>query len=97
MLHKPRLLFLDEPTGGVDPISRREFWRLIHDLAEAGTTVFVTTHYMDEAEYCNRLSIMHDGKIVAVGSPQELKQRYRKTTMEDVFVDLVLRRIEESE
>jgi ABC-2 type transport system ATP-binding protein len=93
MLHRPRLLFLDEPTGGVDPISRREFWRLIHDLAGGGTTVFVTTHYMDEAEYCNRLSIMHDGKIVAMGSPAELKASGGWKTMEDAFVELVGRRI----
>ena len=89
LLHQPKVLFLDEPTGGVDPISRREFWRLIYELAEAGTTVFVTTHYMDEAEYCNRLSIMHEGKIAAIGSPQELKKRFEKKTVEDVFVDLI--------
>jgi ABC-2 type transport system ATP-binding protein len=95
LLHRPKVLFLDEPTGGVDPISRREFWKLIYELADAGTTVFVTTHYMDEAEYCNRLSIMHDGKIIAVGSPQELKKRYAKKTMEDVFVDLIREKIRE--
>lgn len=89
IIHKPKILFLDEPTGGVDPISRREFWNLIYDLAETGTTVFVTTHYMDEAEYCNRLSIMHDGKIVVISSPQELKQRFQKKTVEDVFIELV--------
>lgn len=93
MLHKPGLLFLDEPTGGVDPVSRRAFWRLIHDLAEGGTTIFVTTHYMDEAEYCNRLSIMHDGKIVAMGSPAELKASGGWATMEDAFVELIGRRI----
>ncbi len=91
ILHQPKILFLDEPTGGVDPISRREFWDIIYRLAEQGTTVFVTTHYMDEAEYCNRLSIMHDGRIVAMGSPAELKQRYHKNTIEDVFIDLVKR------
>jgi len=95
LLHQPKVLFLDEPTGGVDPISRREFWKLIYMLADEGTTVFVTTHYMDEAEYCNRLSIMHDGRIVAVGSPQELKKRYGKKTMEDVFVDLIREKIRE--
>jgi ABC-2 type transport system ATP-binding protein len=95
LLHQPKVLFLDEPTGGVDPISRREFWKLIYELAEAGTTVFVTTHYMDEAEYCNRLSIMHEGKIVAVGSPQELKKRFGKKTIEDVFVDLIREKIRE--
>jgi ABC-2 type transport system ATP-binding protein len=89
IMHQPKILFLDEPTGGVDPISRREFWKLIYDLAAAGTTVFVTTHYMDEAEYCNRLSIMHDGKIIAIDSPQGLKTRYQQPTIEDVFIALV--------
>ncbi len=89
ILHRPKILFLDEPTGGVDPISRREFWRLIYTLAEQGTTVFVTTHYMDEAEYCNRLSIMHNGRIMAIGSPQELKQQYGKKSVEEVFIALV--------
>jgi ABC-2 type transport system ATP-binding protein len=95
LLHQPKILFLDEPTGGVDPISRREFWKLIYELADAGTTVFVTTHYMDEAEYCNRLSIMHDGKIVTAGSPHELKKQYGKKTMEDVFVNLIRGKIQE--
>lgn len=94
ILHKPRILFLDEPTGGVDPISRREFWNLIYDLADGGTTVFVTTHYMDEAEYCNRLSIMHNGRIIALGSPQALKNEYQKNTIEDVFIHLVKKQIE---
>jgi len=89
ILHNPKILFLDEPTGGVDPISRRQFWSLIYDLAEAGTTVFVTTHYMDEAEYCHCLAIMHDGSIRTIGSPQELKQRYLQKSIEDVFVELV--------
>jgi ABC-2 type transport system ATP-binding protein len=89
ILHHPKILFLDEPTGGVDPISRREFWGLIYELAEKGTTVFVTTHYMDEAEYCNRLSIMHNGRIIAIGSPRELKERYHKESIEEVFVSLV--------
>ncbi|MDZ7263089.1 MAG: ABC transporter ATP-binding protein [candidate division KSB1 bacterium] len=89
IMHHPKILFLDEPTGGVDPISRREFWNLIYNLADQGTTVFVTTHYMDEAEYCNRLSIMHDGKILVMGTPQELKRRLNKTTMEEVFINLV--------
>jgi len=96
LLHTPKTLFLDEPTGGVDPVSRREFWRLIYALADGGTTVFVTTHYMDEAEYCNRLSIMHDGKIAAMGTPGELKKRYRRETIEDVFVDLIRERIREA-
>jgi len=89
LLHNPKVLFLDEPTGGVDPISRREFWQKIYELAEAGTTVFVTTHYMDEVEYCNRLSIMHNGKIVSMGTPGELKARYAKETIEDVFIHLI--------
>ncbi|MBN1347780.1 ABC transporter ATP-binding protein [candidate division KSB1 bacterium] len=89
ILHQPRILFLDEPTGGVDPISRREFWDLIYELADAGTTIFVTTHYMDEAEYCNRLSIMYQGKIIAIASPMELKARYGMKTVEDVFIHLV--------
>jgi len=89
ILHQPKILFLDEPTGGVDPISRRAFWDTIHQLAEGGTTIFVTTHYMDEAEYCNRLSIMHEGRIIALGSPLELKERYQQPTVEQVFIDLV--------
>ncbi len=93
VMHRPQILFLDEPTGGVDPISRRSFWSLIYDLAAEGTTIFVTTHYMDEAEYCNRLSIMHDGKIIAIGSPEQLKQRYQRETIEDVFIYLVRRHL----
>jgi ABC-2 type transport system ATP-binding protein len=89
ILHHPRILFLDEPTGGVDPISRRAFWRKIYDLADAGTTVFVTTHYMDEAEYCNRISIMHEGRIIAVGTPQELEKKYRKNSIEQLFIHLI--------
>ncbi|HTY54489.1 MAG TPA: ABC transporter ATP-binding protein, partial [Candidatus Binataceae bacterium] len=78
VLHRPAILFLDEPTSGVDPISRRLFWDLIHDMAAGGVTVFVSTHYMDEAEYCNRLALINRGKIVATGAPAELKQRLRK-------------------
>ncbi|MDZ7370434.1 MAG: ABC transporter ATP-binding protein [candidate division KSB1 bacterium] len=89
VMHHPQVLFLDEPTSGVDPIARRQFWNLIYSLAAGGQTIFVTTHYMDEAEYCNRLSIMHAGKIIAVGSPSELKRRYRKSTVEQVFIGLV--------
>jgi ABC-2 type transport system ATP-binding protein len=89
VIHQPKILFLDEPTGGVDPISRREFWNLIYGLAAEGATVFVTTHYMDEAEYCNRLSIMHNGRIIALGSPLELKNKYGKKNIEEVFVHLV--------
>ncbi|MFZ5518856.1 MAG: ABC transporter ATP-binding protein [Candidatus Zhuqueibacterota bacterium] len=89
ILHNPSTVFLDEPTSGVDPISRRNFWSLIYELAEAGTTVFVTTHYMDEAEYCNRLSVMHQGKIITIDSPNALKSTYKKDNIEDVFVSLV--------
>lgn len=89
LLHCPEILFLDEPTGGVDPITRRGFWEAIHGLAALGTSVFVTTHYMDEAEYCHRISIMDQGQIVAIGPPIELKERYRKATIQDVFVHLI--------
>jgi ABC-2 type transport system ATP-binding protein len=89
ILHNPPILFLDEPTSGVDPISRREFWALINELAQQGTTIFVTTHYMDEAEYCNRLSIMHQGKIITIDSPRTLKEEYDKATIDDVFISLV--------
>jgi ABC-2 type transport system ATP-binding protein len=81
-------VFLDEPTGGVDPITRRQFWELIYTTAAAGTTVFVTTHYMDEAEYCDRVSIMVDGRIVALGTPAELKEHYEARSIDDVFVRL---------
>ena len=87
--HNPRILFLDEPTGGVDPVSRRAFWDIIYDLSESGVTVFATTHYMEEAEYCGRISIMHSGALLTIGSPTELKNRYGMTTIEDVFVSLV--------
>ena len=88
VLHDPKVVFLDEPTGGVDPITRRQFWELIYTTAAAGTTVFVTTHYMDEAEYCDRVSIMVDGRIVALGTPSELKVQYEARTIDDVFVRL---------
>jgi drug efflux transport system ATP-binding protein len=78
LLHRPPIVFLDEPTSGVDPVSRRQFWDLIHDLVAEGMTVFVTTHYMDEAEYCNRLVLLHRGRIVAMGNPSELKSRHMK-------------------
>jgi len=87
--HNPKVVFLDEPTGGVDPVSRRAFWDIIYDLSEQGVTIFVTTHYMDEAEYCGRISIMHAGKIMLIGSPGELKAAYGMSTIEDVFVSLV--------
>ncbi len=89
IVHSPPILFLDEPTSGVDPISRREFWLLINELAQQGTTAFVTTHYMDEAEYCNRLSIMHDGKIIAMETPNNLKKQFGKQSIEEVFISLI--------
>lgn len=89
LLHDPSIVFLDEPTGGVDPEARRSFWDLIYHMAEQGKTIFVTTHYMDEAEYCHRVSIMYHGEIIALGSPKELKQHYQKSSMQEVFIHLV--------
>ncbi len=89
ILHDPQIIFLDEPTSGVDPVSRRNFWMLIYELAGRGKTVFVTTHYMDEAEYCSRLSIMRDGKIVELGKPQSLKEKYKASSMQQVFMRVV--------
>jgi ABC-2 type transport system ATP-binding protein len=89
LLHDPQIIFLDEPTGGVDPEARRNFWDLIYRLAGEGKTVFVTTHYMDEAEFCNRVSIMYQGEIIALGSPQELKREVKQPSMQDVFIHLV--------
>jgi ABC-2 type transport system ATP-binding protein len=88
LLHNPKIVFLDEPTSGVDPITRRQFWELIYAAAARGTTVFVTTHYMDEAEYCDRISIMVDGKIAALGTPTELKEKFGAESVDDVFVRL---------
>jgi ABC-2 type transport system ATP-binding protein len=88
LLHRPRVVFLDEPTGGVDPITRRQFWEMIYAAAAEGTTVFVTTHYMDEAEYCDRLSIMVDGRIAAMGTPGELKASFNAPSLDEVFVQL---------
>jgi ABC-2 type transport system ATP-binding protein len=88
LLHEPAIVFLDEPTGGVDPITRRQFWEMIYAAASRGTTVFVTTHYMDEAEYCDRISIMVDGKIAAMGTPSELKQKWNVPTIDELFVQL---------
>jgi len=88
LLHDPAVVFLDEPTGGVDPITRRQFWELIYAAAERGTTVFVTTHYMDEAEYCDRISIMVDGRIAALGTPAELKAKWDVPTIDELFVRL---------
>ncbi|HMB93852.1 MAG TPA: ABC transporter ATP-binding protein [Rhodothermales bacterium] len=88
LLHDPRIIFLDEPTGGVDPITRRQFWDLIYETAARGITVFVTTHYMDEAEYCDRVSIMVDGKIEALDTPAALKEEFEAASMDEVFVRL---------
>jgi len=88
IFHEPAIVFLDEPTGGVDPATRRQFWKLIYDAAARGITVFVTTHYMDEAEYCDRISIMVDGKISAMGTPEELKQNLHQPDMDHVFTNL---------
>ena len=88
LLHEPKIVFLDEPTGGVDPITRRQFWEMIYAEAHKGTTIFVTTHYMDEAEYCDRVSIMVEGKIEALDSPKNLKQQYMVTSMNEVFLKL---------
>ncbi len=88
ILHEPKIVFLDEPTGGVDPVTRREFWNLIYQAAEKGITVFVTTHYMDEAEYCNRVSIMVDGKIEALDTPGNLKTTFKAASMDEVFLQL---------
>lgn len=84
-MHRPDIVFLDEPTGGTDPLTRRRFWEMIYRAAAEGMTVFVTTHYLDEAEYCDRVSIMVDGRIKALGSPQKLKEEYGATTMDEVF------------
>ena len=88
IFHEPGIVFLDEPTGGVDPVTRREFWNMIYQGADNGITVFVTTHYMDEAEYCNRVSIMVDGRIEALDTPSQLKQTYNASTMDEVFLML---------
>ena len=88
IFHQPQIVFLDEPTGGVDPVTRRQFWDLIYEASENGITVFVTTHYMDEAEYCDRVSIMVDGKIEALDSPKNLKKIFNAENMDDVFYEL---------
>ncbi|RKY87462.1 ABC transporter ATP-binding protein [candidate division KSB1 bacterium] len=89
LLHNPEIIFLDEPTAGVDPISRKNFWYLIYNMVNNGKTIFVTTHYLDEAEYCHRISIMHQGKIIVTGTPEKLKSQYKKTNIEDVFISLI--------
>ena len=88
LLHEPKIVFLDEPTGGVDPITRRQFWEMIYTQAYKGTTIFVTTHYMDEAEYCDRVSIMVDGVIEALDTPKKLKEQFNVASMNDVFLKL---------
>jgi ABC-2 type transport system ATP-binding protein len=88
VLHEPKIVFLDEPTGGVDPITRRQFWEMIYETAAKGITVFVTTHYMDEAEYCDRISIMSEGKIVALDTPENLKKQFNAGTVEEVFIKI---------
>jgi ABC-2 type transport system ATP-binding protein len=88
IIHEPQIVFLDEPTGGVDPVTRRQFWDLIYAAADRGITIFVTTHYMDEAEYCNRISMMVDGKIKALDTPTNLKVKFNARSMDDVFFEL---------
>lgn len=88
IFHRPRIVFLDEPTGGVDPVTRRQFWDMIYEAAASGITIFVTTHYMDEAEYCNRITIMVDGKVEALDSPANLKAQFRADNMDEVFYRL---------
>lgn len=91
LLHEPMIVFLDEPTGGVDPVTRRQFWEMIYKASEDGVTVFVTTHYMDEAEYCDRISIMVDGRIEALDSPEKLKRSFSADSIEEVFIQLARR------
>ncbi|MEP6947780.1 MAG: ABC transporter ATP-binding protein [Ginsengibacter sp.] len=88
VLHEPAIVFLDEPTGGVDPVTRRQFWNMIYEAAEKGVTIFVTTHYMDEAEYCDRISIMVDGRIKALDSPSNLKKQFAAGSMNEVFFEI---------
>ncbi len=88
VLHEPKIVFLDEPTGGVDPITRRQFWEMIYETSARGITVFVTTHYMDEAEYCDRISIMNEGRIVALDTPENLKKQYDAESVEEVFIKI---------
>ncbi len=89
LLHRPKMLFLDEPTGGVDPVFRKQFWDMLYKLAAGGITIFVTTHYMDEAEYCDRISIMHRGRIVELGAPTEIVKRHGQSNLEDTFISLI--------
>ncbi len=94
VIHEPKIVFLDEPTGGVDPISRRRFWDLINDLSEKGTTVFVTTHYLDEAEFCNRIILIDEGKLIANGSPDELKKKYITNPVIELNTDDIYKTLE---
>lgn len=89
LLHRPSILFLDEPTGGVDPVFRRRFWEILYRLADEGTTLFVTTHYMDEAEFCRRISIMHRGRIVALGNPQQMVAESGQPDLNELFINLI--------
>ena len=89
ILHRPRIIFLDEPTGGVDPVFRRKFWEILYQLADDGATLFVTTHYMDEAEFCRRISIMHRGKIVELGRPRDLIAKYGQPDLQETFISLI--------
>jgi ABC-2 type transport system ATP-binding protein len=97
IFHRPQIVFLDEPTGGVDPVTRRQFWEMIYEAAASGITIFVTTHYMDEAEYCNRISIMVDGRLEALDTPGNLKNRFSADSMETVFYRLARRALRTGE
>ncbi|MBQ9479387.1 MAG: AAA family ATPase [Selenomonadaceae bacterium] len=91
LIHEPKILFLDEPTSGIDPLARRDFWRQITDLSSRGTTIIITTHFMEEAEYCDRMMIQDRGKLLVLGTPQEIRQRYGSSisTMNDLFISIV--------
>ena len=97
IFHEPKIVFLDEPTGGVDPATRRQFWELIYQAADRGITVFVTTHYIDEAEYCNRVSIMVDGRIDALDTPRNLKQQFQTDNMDEVFQQLARKAVRKAD
>lgn len=97
IFHEPQIVFLDEPTGGVDPVTRREFWNLIYEAAASGITVFVTTHYMDEAEYCSRISIMVDGRMDALGTPAQLKKQFDAVSMDEVFLRLARKAVRKAD
>jgi len=97
IVHDPAIVFLDEPTGGVDPITRREFWGLIYEASERGITIFVTTHYMDEAEYCNRVTVMVDGRIDALDTPANLIKEFSAKSMDDVFLQLARKAVRKAD